>query len=78
MDTYLSDKTPDRSKNPPNVNVYADIIHCRSPAPTSNSLWIAGSEIFAPVMNTLSSICALAVITRIRPPRQDLSVPTSG
>lgn len=75
---YRSDRTPESSRKPPKVSVYAEMSHCRSEAPTPKSFWMAGRAMLTPVMKTLSISCAPQVQHRIMAPRHDRITPMSG
>src|SRR5690242_4912758 len=75
---YRSARTPEKSRNPPNVSVYALSNHCKSPAPTPNSACTSGSDRFTAVMNTLSINCAPHVMTKTNTPCHVCIDPMSG
>lgn len=76
--TYRSDRTPARSKNPPKVRVYAEIIHWRLVSDTSKFSWIDDKATLALVMKTLSRNWEPEVTSRMRAPFHEARRPISG
>lgn len=76
--TYLSDKTPKSKRHPPKERAYAEISHCSSDDRMLNSSCTLDSEIFIPVINTLSMNIAPAETNNIKAPLNDESFLVSG